>query len=81
MLHQRLAAYRAQTAPLVAYYREKGVLRTVNGMAPIPEVTAAIDKALPPEPPLEPARGRLKKKAQSHAANRVEGGQAKRSRQ
>ena len=46
MLHTRLKAYREQTAPLIAYYREKGVLRTVNGMAPIPEVTAAIDKAL-----------------------------------
>ena len=46
VLHTRLKAYREQTAPLIAYYREKGVLRTVNGMAPIPEVTAAIDKAL-----------------------------------
>ncbi len=34
VLHRRLAAYREQTAPLVAYYRRKGVLRTVNGMAP-----------------------------------------------
>jgi len=52
VLRQRLEAYRAQTAPLAAYYREKNLLRTVNGMAPIPEVTAAVDKALPPEPPL-----------------------------
>jgi adenylate kinase len=50
VLRQRLAAYRQQTAPLVAYYRKQNVLRTVNGMAPIPDVTAAIDKALPPEP-------------------------------
>ncbi len=48
VLHNRLRAYREQTAPLIAYYRQKGVLRTVNGMAPIPDVTAAIDKALPP---------------------------------
>ena len=51
VLGSRLAAYRAQTAPLVAYYRRKGLAATVNGMAPIPEVTAAIDEALPPEPP------------------------------
>jgi adenylate kinase len=46
VLHRRLAAYREQTAPLVAYYSLQGVLRTVNGMAPIPEVTEAIDKEL-----------------------------------
>ena len=46
VLRTRLKAYREQTAPLIAYYRQQGVLRTVNGMAPIAEVTAAIDKAL-----------------------------------
>src|SRR5215467_4252474 len=46
VLHIRLKAYREQTAPLIAYYRGQGVLRTVNGMAPIPDVTAAIDQAL-----------------------------------
>src|ERR1700726_959961 len=50
VLRQRLAAYRLQTAPLVAYYRKQNVLRTVNGMAPIPAVTTAIDKALSTEP-------------------------------
>jgi adenylate kinase len=54
VLHNRLRAYRQQTAPLIAYYRHQGVLKTVNGMAAIPDVTAAIDKALPPDPP--PAR-------------------------
>src|SRR5271169_2494400 len=49
VLRQRLAAYRQLTAPLVAYYRKQNVLRTVNGMAPIPDVTAAIDRALPSE--------------------------------
>jgi adenylate kinase len=38
----RLQAYDAQTAPLLPYYRERGALRTVDGMAPIEEVTAAI---------------------------------------
>jgi adenylate kinase len=46
VLQTRLKAYREQTAPVVAYYRQQGVLRTVNGMAGIPEVTAAIDQAL-----------------------------------
>ena len=66
VLRQRLAAYRQQTAPLVAYYRKKNMLRTVNGMAPIADVTAAIDKALPPEPSApkpKPARNGVRKAA------------------
>jgi adenylate kinase len=46
VLHRRLAAYREQTAPLVAYYSLQGVLHAVNGMAPIPDVTEAIDREL-----------------------------------
>jgi adenylate kinase len=46
VLQQRLAAYRAQTAPLVAHYRGKGLLKSVNGMASIDEVTAAIGRAV-----------------------------------
>jgi adenylate kinase len=46
VLKQRLAAYRAQTAPLIAHYKAKGVLRTVDGMASIQEVTGAIGRAL-----------------------------------
>lgn len=45
-LHRRLSAYREQTAPLIDYYRRRGVLRSVDGMAPIPEVAAAIDQVL-----------------------------------
>ncbi len=51
VLHNRLQAYREQTAPLIAYYRQKGLLRTVNGMAPIADVTGAIDKFLPADRP------------------------------
>ena len=47
VLHKRLVAYRDLTAPLIAYYRQQGALRSVNGMAPIADVTAAIDQALP----------------------------------
>ena len=46
VLKQRLAAYEAQTAPLVSYYRGKGALRTVDGMASISDVAAAIGRAL-----------------------------------
>jgi adenylate kinase len=45
-LHHRLVAYREQTEPLIDYYRGQGVLRSVDGMAPIPDVTAAIDQVL-----------------------------------
>ncbi|MBQ0820390.1 adenylate kinase [Microvirga terrae] len=38
----RLEAYRTQTAPLSAYYAEKGMLKTVDGMRPIDEVTDAV---------------------------------------
>jgi adenylate kinase len=34
----RLEAYRAQTAPILPYYRAKGVLKSVDGMAAIEEV-------------------------------------------
>lgn len=45
-LRRRLVAFREQTAPLIAYYRLQGVLRSVDGMAPIPAVTEAIDRVL-----------------------------------
>src|SRR5580700_1984247 len=71
VLRQRLAAYRQLTAPLVAYYRKQNVLRTVNGMAPIPEVTVAIDKALPPEPSARKSKAvaHLGKKASKRASS------------
>jgi adenylate kinase len=46
VLRRRLRAYRDQTAPLVAYYGLQSVLRPVDGMAPISEVSSAIDEAL-----------------------------------
>ena len=45
---KRLAAYHAQTAPILPYYKEKSVLRQVDGMAPIPEVARQIDQVLAP---------------------------------
>lgn len=45
-LRRRLRVYHEQTAPLLPYYEEKGLLRRVDGMQPIEEVTARIDAVL-----------------------------------
>ncbi|MGF9759860.1 adenylate kinase [Microvirga sp. 0TCS3.31] len=42
----RLDAYKNQTAPLSAYYERTGMLRTVDGMKPIDDVTQAIKEIL-----------------------------------
>lgn len=42
----RLAAYHAQTAPILPYYRARGALKSVDGMASIDDVTAAITRIL-----------------------------------
>ena len=42
----RLDAYEAQTAPLLPFYRSKGLILTVDGMAPIDEVTDALRQSL-----------------------------------
>jgi adenylate kinase len=41
-LKNRLAVYYKNTAPLIEYYQGQGKLKTVDGMAPIAEVTKAI---------------------------------------
>jgi len=46
VLRRRLLAYRDQTAPLAAYYQLESVLHSVDGMAPIPQVSSAIDRVL-----------------------------------
>jgi adenylate kinase len=55
VLRTRLAAYREQTAQLVEYYRGHGMLHTVDGMASIAEVAAAVDAALRPASGSKPA--------------------------
>lgn len=42
----RLDVYHGQTAPLLPYYRDRGVLRQVDGMAPMDEVTRQIETVL-----------------------------------
>ena len=43
---KRLSEFRALTAALSPYYRKKGLLRTVDGMAPIDAVSREIETAL-----------------------------------
>lgn len=45
-VRSRLAAYHAQTAPLVAYYAERGKLKSVDGMADIETVAKQIEEAV-----------------------------------
>jgi adenylate kinase len=46
VLRNRLATYRAQTAPIIPYYRDKGMLERIDGMADIDGVTAQIEAIL-----------------------------------
>jgi len=42
----RLVAYRKQTAPILPYYKAKGLLHSVDGMADMSEVARQIDQVL-----------------------------------
>jgi adenylate kinase len=45
-VRNRLVEYRAKTAPILPFYEAKGLVRRVDGMAPIGEVNAAIETIL-----------------------------------
>ena len=45
-LRARLLAYYKETAPLIGYYHAKKLLRSVDGMTPIDQVTQSIQDAL-----------------------------------
>ncbi len=45
-LQHRLEVYYKNTAPLIGYYRQQGKLVTVDGMAPIDDVTVQIGREL-----------------------------------
>ena len=45
-VRHRLKVYRDQTAPILPYYTAKGMLQTIDGMAPIDTVTAEIEALL-----------------------------------
>jgi len=42
----RMAEYRGKTAPILPLYEQRGIVSRVDGMAPIGEVTAAIERVL-----------------------------------
>jgi adenylate kinase len=63
VLPRRLAAYRGETAPLSSYYSLQGMLRTIDGMAPIDKVTVAIEQALTDALAAKDARERAKQAA------------------
>ena len=46
VLRNRLSVYREQTAPLVEFYRGKGLLKSVDGMQSVEDVTAAIRRVV-----------------------------------
>jgi adenylate kinase len=68
VLKGRLVAYRKQTAPLTHHYADTGALKTVDGMAPIDEVTEAIDSLLTPGKAKPAGRKPRKAKAGKAAA-------------
>ena len=81
VLKGRLAAYRAQTAPLVGHYAGKGILKSVDGMAPIDEVAGAIDRHLTPAGAArgQVAKTRRRKPRASRAAKAPKGAARKRN--
>ena len=42
VIRERLKEYREKTVPLIGYYRQRGLLREIDGNRPIEEVTAAM---------------------------------------
>ena len=46
----RFAAYRNQTAPILPYYRDRGILRAIDAMADMDAVTRQIEAVLRGEP-------------------------------
>jgi adenylate kinase len=72
VLKDRLAVYRAQTAPLIEYYADKGMLKAVDGMAAVDAVTDAIDRVLgagkAKAPAANPAAGRRDRAKRSKVA-------------
>jgi adenylate kinase len=45
-VRQRLKAYRAETKPIIAYYDQRNLVRRIDGMRPIDEVTANVTRVL-----------------------------------
>src|SRR6476660_7975544 len=81
VLKGRLSAYRAQTAPVTGYYADKGMLRAVDGMAAIDEVTAGIDRLLRPAKAVRPKGAAKSRRRKFKTAKRGKrGGRAKKAK-
>ena len=80
VLRERLSAYRKQTAPLVDYYASKGMLKSVDGMASIDDVTAAIAGHLEPLRPRRAKVARRKAKSRKPARRTAAKSSARRKR-
>jgi adenylate kinase len=81
-LKRRIAVYRAQTAPILPYYRAAGRLESVDGMAAIDDVTRQLEAVLagpvapPPAaaqvaPPAAPATANAKAKSRAKAKSKA----------
>jgi adenylate kinase len=46
VVRKRFDEYLAKTAPLLDYYKKKGLVRAVNGVGSLDEVTARLKKAI-----------------------------------
>jgi adenylate kinase len=85
ILHRRLLAFRELTAPLIAYYRQHGVLHSVDGMLPIEVVAADIEKKLSGEAAAKPvraakARAKDRTKSKASASRKLEIGKKSKAR-
>lgn len=58
-VRERLGVYHSQTAPILPFYESRGILKKVNGMAKMEEVTAQIEAVL------EAKRGREERSSAS----------------
>ena len=45
-IRERLKVYDAQTAPLIQYYKEKGLLRAIDGIGEVEEIFQRIVAAI-----------------------------------
>lgn len=46
VIKNRLKTYQEQTEPLIDYYRKKGILKSIDGMGAMDEITARIREIL-----------------------------------
>jgi adenylate kinase len=45
-MRQRFVVYQEQTAPLIAYYKERGLLTSLSGMGGIEEIAERVQEAV-----------------------------------